>query len=228
MRTQSPTSILRRQFLQGSAAALTLGMPAWATRAWTAETPAPGHRGPNDILRIGVIGLRGRGRSHIHGLQAQEGVDVVALCDIDESILHERATELEKKRGRAAQLYSDLRQLIDNPEIDAVSIATPNHWHALAAIWAMQAGKDVYVEKPCSHNLFEGRQLVNAAAKYGRVCQHGTQGRSSAAIQEGIEQLRYGRDRKVYMARGALFQMAQHDRTHSRRTRPTESTTIFG
>lgn len=198
--------IERREFFKrGGAAALALSAASWSARSWAAETPAAVGRGPNDTLRVGVIGLRGRGKSHIHGLQAQEGVDVVGLCDVDEAVLHERATELETKRGRPAKLYSDLRQMLDNPEIDAVSIATPNHWHALAGIWAMQAGKDVYVEKPCSHNVYEGRQLVHAARKYERVCQHGTQARSSDAVREGVEKLREGVIGDVYMARGVCF-----------------------
>jgi predicted dehydrogenase len=201
------SSIDRRDFLAQSTAATTttaLGaMAVWQQQA--AAAPADKPAGPNDVIRVGVIGLRGRGKSHIHGFEDLPDAQVVALCDVDERVLGPRSEELDKKTGRQTRRYDDLRRMLDDKEIDAVSIATPNHWHSLAGIWAMQAGKDVYVEKPCSHNVFEGRQLVNAARKYNRMCQHGTQGRSCPAIAEGIQKLSEGVIGDVYMARALCF-----------------------
>jgi len=196
-------TISRRRFLAGSAAVGAVSLGIRQGLAPADEKPAA--VSPNDALRIGVIGLRGRGQSHIHGFQALPGVEVVALCDVDESVLGKRADQLDAKTGRKAKRFTDLRAMLDDHNLDAVSIATPNHWHSLAGIWAMQAGKDVYVEKPCSHNIWEGRQLVAAARKYDRLCQHGTQGRSAPAIREAVAKLREGVIGDVYMARGLCF-----------------------
>ncbi len=185
----------RRRFIQTSgAAAVGLGF-AGISRAYAA----------NEKLRAGVIGLRGRGGSHVGGLDGIDGVEVVALCDADESQIEKRAKGLEKKYGSPRQRFTDMRKLYDDKNIDVVGIATPNHWHSLGGIWAMQAGKDVYVEKPLSHNVWEGRQLVNAARKHNRVCQHGTQIRSSAAVQEAIALLQDGIIGDVYMAKGTCY-----------------------
>src|SRR5205814_4501658 len=113
------------------------------------------------------------------------GVRVVALCDVDQEVLDHEAEKF-KDRGEPITRYRDVRKLLDSGSIDAISIATPNHWHSLIAIWACQAGKDVYVEKPVSHNVWEGRQLVNASRKYNRIVQAGTQDRSSHGIREAI------------------------------------------
>jgi predicted dehydrogenase len=197
-------SISRRQFLAcSSATGLALGLGAFGRVAVAAE-PADA-ASPNAAIRVASIGLRGKGNHHLNGLQSVAGVDVVALCDIDESILNSRGEELEKRTGRKAKLFSDYRKLLEDKDIDAVSIATPNHTHSLIAIAAMETGKDVYVEKPCSHNIWEGRQLVAAARKYDRMCQHGTQGRSSPAIREAIQKLREGLIGEIYMARGLCF-----------------------
>src|SRR5262249_45393774 len=114
--------------------------------------------GANDRVRIGICGLRGRGKDHIEAFSRVPNVEIAALCDVDETILNKRRREVSGNPRTVA----DVRRLFDDPAIDAISIATPNHWHALIAIWACQAGKDVYVEKPCSHNLWEGQQLVRA------------------------------------------------------------------
>lgn len=159
----------------------------------------------SDRVRIAVVGVGGRGKDHITGFCKQPGAEIAALCDVDEAILRERSSQAEKLTGRPVQCYSDMRKLFENKEIDAVSFATPNHWHALGGIWAMQAGKHTYIEKPCSHNVWEGRQLVNAARKHHRLCQHGTQGRSSPAVREAIQKLREGVIGNVYMARGLCY-----------------------
>lgn len=195
MKNQSDS---RRKFIKTAATGslAVLGMP----------TLIPAHAfGANDRVRVAVIGVNGRGTDHIAGFSKLPDVEVVTLCDVDKNILAKRAGEFETKYSRKVQMVEDLRQVYDDKNIDAVSIATPNHWHSLAAIWACQAGKDVYVEKPGSHNLREGRKMVEAAAKYKRIVQHGVQLRSSTAIQEAIKHLRDGLIGKVYMARGIVY-----------------------
>ena len=180
----------RRHFLMG-AGALAAAKPKLAS--------------PNDTIRIAVLGVRGRGKSHIDGFQPLPNVEVVALCDPDRKVLEERARQFGDKYNKKFDLEKDLRRIFDRKDIDAVSIATPNHWHSLATIWACQAGKDVYVEKPGSHNVWEGRKMVEAAHKYKRIVQHGVQLRSSPAIQEAVKMLREGIIGKVYMSRGLVF-----------------------
>src|SRR5580658_7137487 len=159
----------------------------------------------NSRIRVAVLGVHGRGTDHIKGFSALPNAEVVMLCDPDRNVLAERAEQFETKYQRKVQTETDLRKVFDNKEIDAVSIATPNHWHALATIWACQAGKDVYVEKPGSHNVFEGRKMIEAARKYNRVVQHGVQLRSSEAVREAVELMRGGLIGQLYMARGLVF-----------------------
>jgi predicted dehydrogenase len=124
---------------------------------------------------------------------------------VDEGVLRKRASDYEALSGHPVKCYRDMRELFNDKEVDAVSFATPNHWHALGGIWAMQAGKHAYIEKPCSHNFWEGVQLVKAARKYNRICQHGTQGRSSPAIREAVQKLNEGVIGKLYMAKGMCY-----------------------
>ncbi|QOY89204.1 Gfo/Idh/MocA family protein [Paludibaculum fermentans] len=159
----------------------------------------------NDKLRIAVIGTNGRGKDHIQGIMQQPDAEVVTLCDVDLKVGNARAEAFEKKYGKKPQVVQDMRRVFDDKNIDAVTIATPNHWHSLAAIWACQAGKDVYVEKPGSHNIYEGRKLVEAAHKYKRIVQHGVQLRSSTAVREAVEHLQKGVIGNVYMSRGLVF-----------------------
>jgi len=180
----------RRTFFLGAAAA--------------AATPLLS-RAANDKIQMAVIGLHGRGRNHISGFQALPDAEVALICDVDKNILAERAEQFETKYGRKVRTEVDMRRVFDDKSIDAVSIATPNHWHALATVWACQAGKDVYVEKPGTHNLAEGRKMIEAAHKYDRIVQHGVQLRSSAAIQEAVDHLRKGTIGDVYMARGLVY-----------------------
>lgn len=161
--------------------------------------------GANDRLRLAVLGVNGRGKNHIAGFMNLENVEVATLCDPDQNVSGQRAKEFEEKYGKKVSTEQDLRKVYEDKDIDAVSIATPNHWHALAAIWACQAGKDVYVEKPACHTIWEGQQLVAAAKKYKRIVQHGVQLRSSTSIQEAIQHLRDGLIGKVYMARGTVY-----------------------
>jgi predicted dehydrogenase len=187
----------RRSFIKKSAgAAALLAMPTIIPKSAF---------GSNDKVQIAVLGVNGRGTAHIQGYGNLPDAAVVTLCDPDLVILGKRAQEFEAKYGRKVQQVQDLRKVFEDKSIDAVSIATPNHWHALAAIWAMQAGKDVYVEKPGAHNIHEGRKMVEAAKKYDRIVQHGVQLRSSVAVQEAIQHLRNGLIGNVYMARGLVF-----------------------
>ncbi len=189
--------VTRRSFIQKSAgAAALLSMPT--------IVPASAF-GANDKVRIAVLGVNGRGTSHIEGFMDLPDVEVACLCDPDLVVLAKRAQEFEKKYSKKVIQQQDLRKVFEDKSIDAVSIATPNHWHALATIWACQAGKDVYVEKPGSHNMVEGRKMIEAAAKYDRIVQHGVQLRSSVAVQEAIKHLRDGLIGNVYMARGLVF-----------------------
>ncbi len=161
--------------------------------------------GASDRVRVAICGVRGRGNDHIHGFFHVPGTEIAALCDVDESVLNHGLGDIEKLGLPKPKSYIDVRKLLEDKEIDAISIATPNHWHSLMAIWATQAGKDVYVEKPCSHNWFEGRQLVRAVKKYNRICQHGSQSRSNPAMMEAIRHLSDGTIGDVYMARALCY-----------------------
>ena len=163
--------------------------------------------GANDRIRVAVIGLRGRGRELINSFHqlAGENVEIVALCDVDQAVLEERTAAYEKLSGKKVQTLGDMRKVLDDKSIDAVGFATPNHWHALGTVWACQAGKDVYVEKPGSHSIFEGRKVVEAAAKYKRIVQHGTQNRSSPNIVEAVQKLKEGVIGRLYLARGIAY-----------------------
>ncbi|HEY7305996.1 MAG TPA: Gfo/Idh/MocA family oxidoreductase [Bryobacteraceae bacterium] len=186
----------RRSFLKaGAMAAASFATAASAKRVL----------GANDRIRIAVIGVRGRGWDHVKELQPIEGVEIAYFCDVDENVLRKRLADAEKLGIPKPQTYVDIRKLLEDKNVDAVSIATPNHWHSLGGIWAAQAGKDIYIEKPCSHNWWEGRQLVRAIDKYKVICQHGSQCRSSAAIVEAMDHMRSGLLGDVYMARGLCY-----------------------
>ncbi len=192
----------RRRFLQAgctSWAALVLG-ELRGRRRWR----------PSDEVRCAVIGVRGRGKNLADSLRALPDVRLVAVCDVDEEVLAGEVARLAQpledgSPGIEVEGVADARRLFDRSDVDAVAIATPNHWHALLSIWACQAGKDVYVEKPVSHSLWEGRQLVNAARKYERIVQAGTQCRSSEGIAQGIEWIRAGNLGKIQVARGLCY-----------------------
>ena len=161
--------------------------------------------GANDRIRIAVIGVRGRGWDHVEGYRTIPGVEIAYFCDIDENVLQKRLADAEKMGISKPQTYIDVRKLLEDKNVDAVSIATPNHWHSLMGIWAAQAGKDIYIEKPCSHNWWEGHQLVKAVEKHKVICQHGSQCRSSAAVREAIDHVQSGVLGNVYMARGLCY-----------------------
>ncbi len=193
----------RRNFLKTSAALA-------GAAAWAAPAVARSAAGPSDRLRVAVVGLGGRGRvSHCGALMdlAHQNVEIAALCDCDENRVGAAVGDVEKRSGKRPAAFGYIKKLLDDKSIDAVALATPNHWHALETIWCCQAGKDVYVEKPASHNVFEGRKMVEAARRYGRIVQHGTQCRSSPKIREGIQKLQQGVIGRIYMARGIAFKL---------------------
>ena len=157
---------------------------------------------PNNRVNVAVIGIRSRGRDHYRTLSKIPNVRIATLCDIDQRLLPGAVSEVEKLTGYRPDTSTEYRKVLEDPDIDAVSIATPNHWHALQTIWACQAGKDVYVEKPVSHTIQEGRLMVEAARKYNRVVQTGTQARSSLSTVGAINFLNEGGLGKIYMAKG--------------------------
>lgn len=198
----------RRSFLKtaalGSAAVLT-------ARSWAQVA------GANGDVRVAVVGLNGRGKNHLSSLKAVTGARIVAICDVDTTVLEKTAADLAKD-GLTPAKFSDVRQLLASPDIDAITVATPNHWHSLMGIWACQAGKDVYVEKPVSHNIWEGRQLVAAAAKYNRVVQAGMQIRSGEGLQEAVAYVQGGHLGKITAARGFCY---KRRKTIGKSTGPT-------
>ena len=188
----------RRDFLTTSMAGGVTALGAFARPAWAAL------QGANDAVRVAVVGVRGQGNYHLRLFKKIPGVRIVAICDIDQAILDERAAQLAAENIQVAR-YTDVRKLLESKDVDAISIATPNHWHSLMAVWACQAGKDVYVEKPVSHNVWEGRKIAEAAAKYGRIVQAGTQSRSDEALHELAAYLKTGQIGKILRARGLCY-----------------------
>ncbi len=158
-------------------------------------------KGANDRIRVGAIGVGGRGRAHAGLLAARPDVDLAFVCDADLSRAEQAAAEVEKAGGKRPQVVQDLRRILEDPSIDAVTVATPDHWHAPATILACQAGKHVYVEKPCSHNVREGRLMVEAARKHDRVVQVGTQARNSVHVRRAMELIRDGAIGDVLVAK---------------------------
>ena len=161
--------------------------------------------GANDRVQIGIIGLGGRGRDHMTMYSAVEDCQIAGLCDVNQAALERGIAQVEKAGGGKPRGYRDMREVFADKRIDAVSMPLPNHWHALATIWACQAGKDVYVEKPASHNIFEGIKMVEAARKYQRMVQIGSQGRSAAHKIKATQLLHDGVIGKVYMAKGLCY-----------------------
>jgi predicted dehydrogenase len=193
----------RRRFLEHSALSLTALAGAGIAQPVFAS---PRRRGmANDVIHIAVIGVNSRGMDHVSGYVDRPDVAITAICDPDEAAARKAIDAIVKKGKPAPRLVTDIRRLLEDKELDAVSIATPNHWHALGAIWAMQAGKDVYVEKPVSHNVSEGRRIVQVARKTGRICQTGTQIRSQRGSIDAINYIHSGKIGKVHTARGLCY-----------------------
>ena len=181
----------RRHFLMGTAAAGAMRASALAS--------------PNDTVRVACVGVRGQGGAHISSYSKMKNVEIAAICDIDESVLEKRLGEVEKSGKKRPAGYTDIRKLLEDKSIDAISIATPNHTHTLNTIWGCQAGKDVYVEKPLATSIEEGRAMLTAAQKHGRVVQMGSQWRSCRHIIEAAEFIRSGKLGKIGLVRGWAF-----------------------
>lgn len=203
------TRVTRRGFLQSSLAG---GLALASRNRSAAAAPFSKSLGANDDVRVAVIGLGqlgppgvgARGRQLIDRLQQVSGVRIVALCDVDKQILDREMQRIATWQD-GVRPYTDMRKMFDASDVDAVFIATPNHWHALATIWACQAGKDVYVEKPASHSIWEGRQMVAAARKHQRIVQVGTQSRSTDISKQAVEFIRSGQLGKILYARAIIY-----------------------
>jgi len=160
---------------------------------------------PNERINVAVMGLRGRGAEHAAIFAGIPNVNVNILCDIDERVLPKAVADLEKVSGKRARTETDIRRVLEDKEVDVLTIASPNHWHSLATIWACQAGKDVYVEKPVSHNIYEGRKMVEAARKYKRIVQTGSQSRSTRIGRAAMDYIHSGKLGDVYMVKCVVF-----------------------
>ncbi len=201
MKSLDRRTFLKQSLLTTASLSLFAGCTTSKPRATSVHSRV---RGANEDIRVAVVGFNGRGQEHISSFSKMPGVRLVALCDSDKTVLASNVKKLGDA-GTTVEGYSDIRKLLENDNVDVVSIATPNHWHALGTIWSVQAGKDVYVEKPISHNVFEGRKAVEAARKYGRIVQAGTQCRSSVGLIEAIAWLREGHLGKIIRARGLCY-----------------------
>ncbi len=180
-------------------------LTAAGSAAAVAARPQPARAAANEVLGVAIVGVNGRGGDHINGFHADKRTEIRALVDIDSDVANKRADMVEKLQGRRPEVFTDMRKAFELDSIDIVSTATPNHWHALCGVWAMQAGKDAYIEKPISHNITEGRTLVEAAKKYQRMCQTGTQCRSSGALRPAMEFIAEGGIGDVNLARGLCY-----------------------
>ncbi|QDU10443.1 Gfo/Idh/MocA family protein [Gimesia aquarii] len=195
----------RREFLEQSmfAAASAAALGASIPHLSAAESESSS---PNEKLRVALLGVNGRGQSHLSAFTGRKDTEVVAVVDPDESVgMKKGVGNVYKKTNKKPAYYKDLRKAFDDQKIDIVSIATPNHWHALGAIWAIQAGKDVYCEKPVSHNVSEGRRIVEAARKYNKIVQTGTQCRSQPGLIDAIKFVKDGGIGQVKLARGTCY-----------------------
>jgi predicted dehydrogenase len=189
--------VTRRSFL--TKAALATATASFTAKSWS-QVP-----GANSDIRCATVGFNGRGESHIDGF-SKPGSRMVALCDVDENVMRKGLSRVEKNGSKATvETFGDIRKLLEKKDLDVVSIATPNHWHSLAAIWSIQAGKDVYCEKPVSHNVWEGRKVVEAARSHGKIVQTGTQSRSNTGMRECIDFIHSGAHGKVLLARGLCY-----------------------
>ncbi|MEN6365843.1 MAG: Gfo/Idh/MocA family oxidoreductase [Thermoguttaceae bacterium] len=206
----------RRRFLKTSATvagAAMLATPAVASSV----------RSPNDRIRIGLVGMGNRMRFHINSflqMAKNDNVEIAAICDCDQARLATARKSYPALAEKQVTVYDDFHKLLDDKSIDVVDFSTQDHWHALQTILACQAGKDVYVEKPASHNIWEGRKMIEAARKYNRMVQVGMQNRSSPNVMEGIRKLHEGVIGKLYMARGVAYKMRGHLGNHRARPVP--------
>ena len=190
----------RRTFLRrGTAVAATPLLTPLAVHTAIAAEPA------KEVVNVAIAGLNGRGGEHVRGFLKDPRSRITAVIDVDPSAAKQRLDGIEEKQGSRPVVFDDIRKTLDDPNIDVIACATPNHWHALMGVWAMQAGKDVYIEKPISHNIHEGRALVAASEKYDRVFQTGTQCRSSEAIRDAMQFIADGNIGTCNFARGLCY-----------------------
>lgn len=197
----------RRQFLEDSMLAAAAAVAAGPASQLFGEESAASSS-PNEKLRVAVVGVKGRGGSHIGAFAGRKDTEIIYVVDADRDVGESRVKEIGKRQlGREPKFVEDLRKALDDKSVDIVSIATPNHLHSLQAIWAIQAGKDVYVEKPVSHNVSEGRRVVEAARKHQRICQTGTQCRSNPGMIEAIQFAQSGKLGGIKVARGLCYKL---------------------
>ena len=196
--------ITRRRFLEDSILATAAAAAATSVPlSLRAEEPMSKEAG--EKVTVAIIGCGIRGKQHARELARFADCDIAYVCDPDRERMAEVSAQLVEADRPAPKAVADLRMVLDDKSVDAVFIATCNHWHALAAIWAMQAGKDAYVEKPVSHNVAEGRRIVQVARKTGRICQGGTQNRSNKALAAAIEYMHSGKLGEVKLARSIVY-----------------------
>jgi len=190
------SNVTRRDFIKSSVAAgVGLALAAPHSRVL----------GANDQIRVAVVGVGGQGGGHMRYFHGCEGAKLVAICDADTNQMDGKAKAFEEKEGYKLRTYTDVRKLLEDKDIDVITSATPNHWHALVTIWACQAGKDVYIEKPASYCIWEGRKMVEAARKYNRIVQIGMQKRSSEAHPAAFEWIKEGHIGKIKWVRGFCY-----------------------
>ncbi|MAB80145.1 MAG: dehydrogenase [Planctomycetes bacterium] len=193
-------NLTRRRFLEDSLIAAAAATGVSACQSSTGEVRSS--VGRDDPLRVAVIGVRGRGRAHVKAFKNSPDSEVVAICDVDSAVIEPALAAVPR-----AKYHRDMRSILEDPTIDAVSFATPNHWHSLGTLWALEAGKHVYVEKPLSHNLAEGRAVVDAARRFDRIVQHGTQARSARATSDAIAWLHGGGLGRTWLATGLCYKV---------------------
>jgi predicted dehydrogenase len=194
----------RRHFREDSMFAPAAAAMAGSSSSLLAQDE-PQSKSPSERLNVAVVGVKGRGMSHVGAFAGRRDTVVSYVVDVDRQIGEGRINEIEKRQGIRPKHVLDLREALEDKNLDIVTIATPNHTHSLLAIWAIQAGKDVYLEKPVSHNVSEGRRVVEAARKYKKICQTGTQCRSNPGMIELIEYVRSGKIGEVKVARGLCY-----------------------
>ena len=203
------TRINRRDFLSESAFLAAAASLAPTVSGLSADEEAAARKKGSamDRLRVAVVGVRGQGMSHVQALAGRHNCEIVTICDADSGVITKAMQHVEKTQGKAPKFEQDVRKVLEDKNIDVISTATPNPWQALIAIWAMQQGKHVYVEKPVSHNVLEGRRMVEAARKYNKICQTGTQSRSMKGMREAIAFLHAGKIGKIRLARGLCYKL---------------------
>ncbi|MBT5020334.1 MAG: Gfo/Idh/MocA family oxidoreductase [Planctomicrobium sp.] len=194
-------SLTRRYFMKSAAAA----SAAVVTHQHLQAQDEKRNSSPNEKIGIAVIGAGGRGSSHLGAFSGSADSEVLYICDVDENQAKKKIKGVEEKQGRAPEFLQDFRKVLEDPNVDAISTATPNHWHSLVSILAMQAGKHVYVEKPVSHNVWEGRQAVKWSRQLDLLCQCGTQSRSSPSLKAAVEWVHEGNLGAIQYAIGTCY-----------------------